>query len=186
VDYYGKWMLRYTHQFEQDTGKRTYTAKEVARWMMERGLWKAPETVALQKCAEDLARVWREEYRTDRQGRKVRVRHTFAVSEGSEQMHLWGNWENLLPKQMALSFQGRRKQIVGECRQLKNDVDSYNENHNKSRLPIPMSYNFTLDMEETESKKRPTSNAAIVPVPLSAQSPGAPRQKASERVLPRP
>lgn len=184
MDTYGKQLLRYTRQFEEATGKKVYSAKEVARWLMENGHWKAPETVALQKCAGDLARTWREECRTDPQGRKVRVRHAFVVSDGAEQLHLWGNRENLHPKQMSLSFQGRRKQIVGECRQLKNDVDSFNENQNKQRLPIPISYNFTLDMEETEPNKRPASYVASGQVRLSAQSPDGPRQKASERVLP--
>lgn len=184
MDNYGKRLLRYTRQFEKATGKGTYSAKDAARWLMERGLWKAPETVALQKCADDLARAWREEYRTDPQGRKVRSRHAFVVSDGGEQLHLWGDWENLQPRQMALSFQGRRKQIVGECRQLKNDADSYNENYNKQGLPIPISYNFELDMEETERQIRPISNAATARVQLYAQSPDGPRQKASERVLP--
>jgi hypothetical protein len=183
---YNSQLLRYTRQFEKATGKYIYTAKEAAKWLMEMGLWKAPERVALQRCAEDLSRAWREEYRTDPQGRRVRIRHAFLVSDRAEQLHLWGNWENLKPKQMALSFQGRRKQIVGECRQLKNDVDSYNENKNKSGLPIPMSYNFTLDMEETERKRSSISNVAIEPMPLSAQSPDVPQRKASERVLPHP
>lgn len=186
VNSYRREMLRLTQRFESDTGRRTYSAKDVARWMIDNNHWQAPETVAMQKCADDLARAWREQYTIDSQGRKVRVRHSFEIkSETGEQLHLWGYWENLKPKQMALSFQGRRKQIVGECRQLKNDVDSYNENLNTRQLPLPMSYNFTQDMVETE-RKRSTSSGANEPKQLSGQSLNAPRQRASERVLSRP
>jgi len=48
---------------------------------------------------------------------------------------------------MELAFRQRRIQIVGDCRQLKNDVDSYNESHEKVP-PIPMLFDFTDDLEE--------------------------------------
>src|SRR5690606_3370492 len=135
MDNYKQRMQKLTRLFEKETGKTAYAAKEAARWMISRGIWKPPDTLALQTCAEDLTSAWREEYRTDPQGRRVRTRHAFAVpSDEGKQLLLWGDWEKLTPKQMALSFQGRRKQVVGECRQLKNDVDSYNDNHN-SGLP---------------------------------------------------
>jgi hypothetical protein len=184
METYKKKLQQFTRQFEKATGKTAYSAKEAARWVIDNGLWKPPNTIALQKCAEDLSTAWREDYVTDPQGRRVRRRHAFVISDNGEQLHLWGDWERLQPNQMALAFQGRRKQIVGECRQLKNDVDSYNENHNK-KADIPMSYNFTLDLEETEPKqiKKISANERV---PLAAQSPFAARRSASERVLPRP
>lgn len=48
---------------------------------------------------------------------------------------------------MHISFQGRRQQIVGDCKQLKTDVDSYNQNGNDGK-PIQMIFDFTLDLEE--------------------------------------
>ena len=50
---------------------------------------------------------------------------------------------------MEAAFQQRRQQIVSDCRQLKIDVDSYNENHNSGRL-IQMVFDFTLDLAELE------------------------------------
>jgi hypothetical protein len=41
----------------------------------------------------------------------------------------------------------RRHQIVGDCHQLKMDVDSYNQNYNHG-VQIVMIFDFTLDMEE--------------------------------------
>ena len=50
---------------------------------------------------------------------------------------------------MARSVQGRRNGIVGDCTQLKMDVDSYNQNTNKDQ-PIQVIFDFTLDLEELE------------------------------------
>ncbi len=50
---------------------------------------------------------------------------------------------------MALSFQQRRVCIVADCRKLKVDVDSYNQNRNDG-LPIQMVWDFTDDLEEIE------------------------------------
>jgi len=51
---------------------------------------------------------------------------------------------------MAIAFQQRRQQIVGDCRQLKTDVDSYNENRNDG-VPINLVLDFTQDVEELEA-----------------------------------
>ncbi|MCW2313608.1 hypothetical protein [Rhodoferax antarcticus] len=48
---------------------------------------------------------------------------------------------------MSLAFQQRRHQIVGDCRQLKMDVDSYNDNRLPVQ-PIQMIFDFTFDLEE--------------------------------------
>ena len=51
---------------------------------------------------------------------------------------------------MAIAFQQRRQQIVGDCRQLKADTDSYNENNNTGK-PIQMVIDFTDDLAELEA-----------------------------------
>ncbi len=53
---------------------------------------------------------------------------------------------------MEVAFQQRRQQIVGDCRQLKTDVDSYNENAN-SEQPIQMVFDFTDDLAELDALK---------------------------------
>jgi hypothetical protein len=52
---------------------------------------------------------------------------------------------------MEIAFQQRRQQIVGDCRQLKMDVDSYNANWN-SGFPIQMILDFRDDMAEAEAQ----------------------------------
>ena len=51
---------------------------------------------------------------------------------------------------MERSFQQRRQGIVGDCRQLKADVDSYNQNQNSGEV-IQLVLDFTSDMAEYEA-----------------------------------
>ena len=48
---------------------------------------------------------------------------------------------------MQMAFQQRRHQIVGDCRQLKMDVDSYNDTRLPEQ-PIQMIFDFNHDLEE--------------------------------------
>ena len=53
---------------------------------------------------------------------------------------------------MERSFQQKRQGIVGDCRQLKTDVDSYNEKQNTGE-PFQLVLDFTDDMAEYEVLK---------------------------------
>ncbi len=48
---------------------------------------------------------------------------------------------------LAVAFQQRRQQVVGDCWQLKQDVDSFNQNNKPSQL-IQMIFDFTDDLAE--------------------------------------
>jgi hypothetical protein len=50
---------------------------------------------------------------------------------------------------METAFQQRRQQIVGDCHQLKVDVDSYNQNFNPGDA-IQMVFDFRDDLAEVE------------------------------------
>ena len=50
---------------------------------------------------------------------------------------------------MQIALQQRRQQIVGDCRQLKNDCEFYNSNKNPGE-PIQIVFDFTVDLEELE------------------------------------
>ncbi len=51
---------------------------------------------------------------------------------------------------MQVSFQHRRKGIVGDCRQMKVDLDSYNDSHPDAE-PIEMVFDVTMDLAELEA-----------------------------------
>ena len=50
---------------------------------------------------------------------------------------------------MLVSTANRRNQILGECNQLKKDLDSYNERKCPDN-PIQTSFDFNVDLEELE------------------------------------
>lgn len=128
-------------------GEWPATTREIAFWAINNKLWGPQRSKIIDICAEQLAHAMREEYITDLQGRKVRAKHAARIS-GTQQV-LWDDIRTASREHMQAAFQQRRQQIVGDCRQLKLDVDSYNENKNDSK-PIQLILDFTLDIAEAE------------------------------------
>lgn len=123
--------------------------RTIGAWAYHSGLWKAHPSKLIDLCADEIAGAMREEYFTDRQGRRVRAKHAARVTDREgKQTTIWGD-RTLGREFMAVSFQNRRNHILGECHQLKTDVDSFNENDNTGEQ-IPMVFDFTLDLEELD------------------------------------
>ena len=121
------------------------TTREIAAWAIRNEHWEAYGTTMISVCAEHLSRAMREEYIKDPQGRTVRVKHAARI----EQSVLWDDIRTASRDHMQIAFQQRRQQIVGDCKQLRLDVDSYNENKNEGK-PLQMIFDFTLDIAESE------------------------------------
>lgn len=127
-------------------------ARAIAIWAINSGYWKPSRGRVISQCARDLARAMREEYYTDPQGRHVRVKHAARYSDkqddGSKtQTTLWDDIRTSTHEHMTRAFGLRRGQIVGECKQLKTDIDSYNDN-NKEGKKIQTSLDFRDDVAE--------------------------------------
>lgn len=137
-------------QYRKTGNKWPATTKEIAAWLIERQLWEPSRGIVLSRCAEEISRALRDEYITDPQGRRVRAKHAARLSKGPRQEVLWDDYRIATRKHMKISFNQRREQIVGDCRQLKTDVDSYNDNANEG-APIQLVLDFTLDVEEIEA-----------------------------------
>jgi len=125
------------------------SARDIAAWAIRSGLWKPQPADLVERCADHLARAMREEYIVDAQGRTVRAKHAVRIIGGPKNLTLWGDIRTASRKHMHVAFQQRRQQIVGDCRQLKADVDSYNANWSKEE-PIQMVFDFRKDLEELE------------------------------------
>lgn len=125
------------------------TAHEMAVWAIESGKWQPQHSAMVRKCAEELSDAMREEYLTDAQGRRVRSKHMAKYGEGSAQVPLWEDIRTASREHMSIAFQQRRQQILGDCRQLKTDLDSYNDNYNSDEA-IQMIFDFTDDLVEAE------------------------------------
>jgi hypothetical protein len=125
------------------SGHTVVTAREIAAWAVQNGLWKPRPADVVNQCAEQLSRAMREEYIVDPQGRTVRVKHAARI----EQLVLWADIRTADPTHMAIAFKQRRQQILGDCRQLERDVASFNENRRPTK-PIQIIFDFTKDLEE--------------------------------------
>lgn len=123
------------------------TTHAMAQWAIDNQLWAPKPSAFVDQCADQLSRAMREEYITDAQGRRVRAKHAATVTQGGAQLVLWADMRTAPHQHMSLAFQQRRHQIVGDCRQLKMDVDSYNDNRLPVQ-PIQMIFDFTFDLEE--------------------------------------
>ena len=127
---------------------------ELAEWAYRNGLHKPSARTVIDAIASDIAQVFREEYRTDRHGRRYRAKHAVKAQSGDRTMALWADMDDTeVPRShFVRSFAQRRQQIVGECVQLKTDVDVYNDARNVGE-PINMVLDFTNDVEEMQLQK---------------------------------
>lgn len=141
-------MQNYFHRYEKEHGSMPTSLTDVAAWMIKNKLWQMQPTDIIHRCAEDLAQALRQEYRFDIKGRKYRANHAVRDKQGT----LWADLDNAPRGHMEKAFAQRRKQIVGDCYQLKTDVDVYNDKHSKDE-PINLVLDFTEDVAEMRALK---------------------------------
>ncbi len=134
------------------------TSRQIARWAYRNKVWEPQETGIISQLARELSRAMREEYYTDPQGRRVRTLHAARRSDvqpmdgddlSKKQKTLWADIRTDGDANIELALQQRRMQIVGDCKQLKTDVDSFNENHPSGRK-IQMIFNFEDDLADMD------------------------------------
>lgn len=146
---YREQLQRIVSEYRENSQPWPATAHEIAQWAIDTGRWHPQHSAMLRKCAEELSDAMREDYITDPQGRRVRSKHVARLGEGAAQIPLWADIRTATREHMEIAFQQRRQQILGDCRQLKNDADSYNDNYN-SGPALQMIFNFTEDLAEDE------------------------------------
>jgi hypothetical protein len=136
--------------FREAKKNKPSTSMEIADWAIQNDLWR-PHPKDLRKLlAEEISRAMSEEFITDPQGRRVRAKH--AARDG--QQFLWVDIRDKNPsagKLKIISFQTRRQQVVGDLKQLKTDVDSFNQNFNyTNEEPFQLVLDLTDDVTEAE------------------------------------
>ena len=146
---YNEQLQKIYHRYEAEHDNDPAGTREVVAWAISNGLMKAPHVDPLAKLSDDMANALRVEYRVDSKGRRYRVNHAVRVSQRSIQYTLWRNMDNAPRGFMEKAFSQRRRQIVGDCLQLKTDVDVYNDHHHDDE-PIPLELDFTRDVEELQ------------------------------------
>lgn len=134
----------------EDSGMPVPASKhQVAEWAINQGLWKPRPTDVISQCANDLAKALREEYKTDSKGRRVRTKHVVKSKKNGQLKFLWADIDSAPREHIEMAFAQRRKQVVGDCYQLKTDVDYYNDN-NIGKTPIQVELDFTDDIAELQ------------------------------------
>ena len=126
------------------------TSKDIAEWAIRTKKWDMQQSAYFKRCAEDMAEAMREEYYTDKSGRRVRLYHPARIKRQGELFTEWDDIRSASRPHMHLSFQQHRRKIAGECRQLKTDLDSYNEAH-PDEVTMQISFNFEMDIQEIEA-----------------------------------
>ncbi len=147
---YVKQMQQIVQEYRSAERPWPASAKTIAAWAIETDRWDMPAAAVLNKCAEDIAEAMREEYYWDKKGRRVRLLHPATIRRQGELFTEWDDIRTASRQHMQLSFQQRRRAIVGDCRQLKTDVDSYNDAHAEAPA-IQISFDFNMDIAELEA-----------------------------------
>jgi hypothetical protein len=149
---YTEQLLRVVKEYREAGQPWPATKTDIAAWGYENGKLQLHPAAIVKQFAEEIARAMREEYVTDPQGRRVRAMHVAPVVMNGKTEYLWDEMTNESPvtrEHMRRAFQHRRHSIIADCRQLKLDIDSFNENWNTG-APIQTSFNFTDDLDELE------------------------------------
>lgn len=140
-------------QYRNEEHVDSVNLEEVAAWMIRNKHWQPRARKQIDILKEELRVALREEYFQDPQGRRVRQKHAQRTvvmeDEKPKQLVLWHDITTATRPQMQACSQQRRQGVVMDCKQLKTDVDSYNENFNKS-VPIKLLWDFTDDLADLE------------------------------------
>jgi hypothetical protein len=124
------------------------TKLEIGAWAVANDRYQITRGVAINQVAERIVRAMGLEHVRDKKGRSVRKFYAARIREDGQLTMKWDDWNAPRPF-MEVSSANRRNQILGECRQLKNDMDSYSERRCPEN-PIQTDFNFNVDLEELE------------------------------------
>jgi hypothetical protein len=147
---YMKQMQQIVSEYRTSGEPWPTSAKAIADWALRTKRWELPSAAIRRRCADDIASAMREEYMVDGKGRRVRRLHPAPLLASGQKEMVWDDIRTAPREHMQMSFQHRRHGIVGDCRQMKVDVDSYNDAHSTEE-PIQIVFNFEMDLAELEA-----------------------------------
>lgn len=122
-------MLDIVRAFRASGGKWPAPHNELVDFAMNSGLYNVRSRMRLQ-CARDLSDAMREDHFIS-EGKPVRRLHAVRRSKRDKsgkkvQQSFWGDIDSMERPFLATAFGQRRRQIVGDCRQLSNDIEYRN------------------------------------------------------------
>ncbi len=144
---YSQQMQDIFRQYRAEVSGEPADLRTVGAWAFSKRLW-APRPVDIQaQFAREMADALREEYRTDKKGRRYRANLAVTTSKDGKQGSFWGDVDTAPRPHVEKSIQQRRRGIVADCFQLRIDVDHYNDAH-KDEPQIQLVLDFKDDVEE--------------------------------------
>lgn len=149
---YSNQIKLYLERYKKEVGDDgLIDAHAIAAWAYKNGLHKPNTKTIIDAIASDISQAFREEYRTNKNGQRYRAKHAVRSKKGNKTLSLWADIDDeQAPREhFVRSFAQRRQQIVGDCYQLKTDVDVYNMK-DRAQEPIQIVLDFTYDVEELQ------------------------------------
>lgn len=144
---YSQQMQDLFRKYRAEVSAEPTDLRTVAAWAISKNLW-APRPVDVQaQCARDMADALREEYRTDKKGRRYRANLAVTTSKDGKQLSFWGDVDTAPRSHVEKNIQQRRRSIVNDCLQLRVDTDHYNDAH-PGEPQIQLVLDFRDDVEE--------------------------------------
>jgi hypothetical protein len=156
-------------EYRKEGNRWPATMDEVADWVVGERRYDLTAPRLKKLVARELAQAMREEYITDEKGRRVRAKHPARFRRNGRQLMLWDDIRTASRRHMENAFQVRRRRIATECKQVKTDVDSYNDAHPEDP-PIQMPLDFTYDVEEMELAEKVSRFSSSVALQRCEQS----------------
>jgi hypothetical protein len=144
-----KRLLRIVDEYIDETGIHDVDLNDVAAWALKTNRVSQSRYDPVKQLRREMQRVSRQDYVEDDNGQPVRRRHSYKIKNGEVQHTLWAKIEEITPRKMRMSAQGRRRSILADVLQLKRDLAFYNLKYNPGD-PIQPSFNFDPDSAESE------------------------------------
>lgn len=170
-------LLRIRDEYRAEHDNAPATSRDMGEWAVATGRYRLPPHATERKCAEELADAMAMDMMTVSGGRRVRTMHTWR----SEQRNLWDHIATISTPDMALSMSYQRNGVLGTVKQMKIDLDYFNELHPDDPA-LQVSFNFENDLADAGLLNFSSSEHER----LGVRPPGVPPRRGSQRGPSRP
>ena len=146
-------LLRLYKQAHPSDDESLIEPHRVADWAIAEGQWNSEPISPEQRLRREIANFLRHESFVDSEGRNVRANVAVVVDEatptGRQRRSRWYPLHQAPPEHMRVSVQLRRNQALDDVKQLRMDIDSYNDHNIHEAVVDPPDFNFNTDIEES-------------------------------------
>jgi hypothetical protein len=139
-------LLKIVEDYREAGMEWPATKDQIAEWAVANDRYQLTRGMAVSQCAEKITRAMRLEHIRDKKGRSVRKYYAARLRENGQLVMKWDDLNAERPF-MEMAAANRRNQILGQCWQLKQDMDSYSDRKCPDQ-PIQLDFNFNVDLEE--------------------------------------